>query len=212
MFYNRKKGAQTMSEEAVSDLPEQVKSYYDKGVEAVRRANFEYAVELFGSALALKQDFAEARFYLWLSLWEQQKQHPNILKMILGKITALFLMLNGFSLQKGGKTWEAVYQFEKAMRADPSNTAILNAIADCLISDGQTANAVKILEGVPMIDNKNATALKKIAGLYKSMENYDKARAFYQATMQANPNDMDAEHGIKELDAIKTLKGSFENQ
>lgn len=200
-----------MDDAALNTLPVQIKDYYNKGVEAVKRENFGYAIELFSSALALKQDFAEARFYLWLSLWEQQKHNPNILKLIVGKISAFLTMMSAYSMQKSGKTWEAIYQFEKAMRADPANTAILNAIAGCLLSEGQTLNAIKVLEGIPMINNKDSGTLKKIAGLYKSMENYEKARAFYHATLQANPNDMDAEHGIKELDAIKTLKG-IDNQ
>lgn len=201
-----------MADTGVNDLPKEVRDYYEKGLEAVKRGNFAYAVELFKSALALKQDFAEARFYLWLSLWENHKLHSNIFTSLVGKITGFFLMMGGLSLAKGGKTWEAVYQLEKAMRADPTNTTVLSAIADCLISAGQTMNAVKILEGVPMIDNKDYKALKKLAGLYRGLENYEKARAFYQATLQVNPNDMDAEHGIKELDAINTLKDSFENQ
>ncbi|OGX28150.1 MAG: hypothetical protein A3F87_01565 [Omnitrophica WOR_2 bacterium RIFCSPLOWO2_12_FULL_51_24] len=201
-----------MDDAALNNLPVQIRDYYNKGVEAVKRGNFGYAIELFSSALALKQDFAEARFYLWLSLWEQQKHHPNIMKLIIGKISAFLTMMGAYSLQKSGKTWEAIYQFEKAMRADPANTAILNAIADCFLSEGQTLNAIKILEGVPMIDNNDSKTLKKLAGLYKSVENYEKARAFYQATLQVNPNDMDAEHGIKELDAIKTIKGTFDNQ
>ena len=196
-----------MDDSTINNLPPQIRDYYNKGVEAVKRENFGYAIELFSSALALKQDFAEARFYLWLSLWEQQKHHPNIVNMVFGKISAFFMLMGGLSKRKAGKAWEAIYQLEKAMRADPSNTAILNAIADCLLSEGQTMNAIKVLEGVPMINNKDANTLKKIAGLYMSLENYEKARAFYQATLQANPNDMDAEHGIKELDAIKTLKG-----
>jgi len=196
-----------MDDAALNNLPVQIRDYYNKGVEAVNRENFGYAIELFSSALALKQDFAEARFYLWLSLWEQQKHNPNILKLIIGKISAFLTMMGAYSLQKSGKTWEAIYKFEKAMRADPANTAILNAIAGCLLSEGQTLNAIKVLEGIPMINNKDSGTLKKIAGLYKGMENYEKARAFYMATLQANPNDMDAEHGIKELDAIKTLKG-----
>lgn len=200
-----------MDDAGLNNLPVQIRDYYNKGVQAVNRENFGYAIELFSSALALKQDFAEARFYLWLSLWEQQKHNPNILKFIIGKISAFFTMMGGYSLQKSGKTWEAIYQFEKAMRTDPANTAILNAIADCFLSEGQILNAIKVLEGIPMINNKDSNTLKKIAGLYKKMENYDKARAFYMATLQANPNDMDAEHGVKELDAIKTLKG-IDNQ
>ncbi|MFA5339177.1 MAG: tetratricopeptide repeat protein [Candidatus Omnitrophota bacterium] len=200
-----------MDESDLANLPKQVSDYYQKGLEAVKRENFGYAIELFSSALALKQDFAEARFYLWLSLWEQQRHHPNIIKLVTGKIFGFITMMGGFSLQKAGKTWEAIYQFEKAMKADPGNAAILNAIADCFLSEGQTLNAIKILEGVPMINNNDSKTLKKLAGLYKGMENYEKARAFYKAALQANPGDMDAEHGIKELDAIKTLiKGSFD--
>jgi len=201
-----------MDETNLNSLPKQVKDYYEKGIAAINRQNFSYAVELFGSALALKEDFAEARFYLWLALWEERKQRPNIFAMIAGKISAIFFMTQALSLQKTGKTSQAVYKYEKAMRADPANTTVLNSIADCFISEGQTWNAIKILEGVPMIDNKDSKTLKRLALLYKGMDNYEKARAFFQATLQANPNDMDAEHGIKELDAIKTLKGSFDNQ
>ncbi len=71
-------------------------------------------------------------------------------------------------------------------------------------------NAIKILEAVPMVNNKDYKTLKKLAGLYRGMENYEKARSFYKAALQANPGDMDAEHGIKELDAIKTLRGTFD--
>jgi len=210
MVYNQTKGALTMDETGLANLPKQVSDYYEKGLEAVKRENFGYAIELFSAALALKQDFAEARFYLWLSLWEQRRHHPNIFKLISGKIFGFISMMGGMSLQNAGKTWEAIYQFEKAMKADPGNTTVLNAIADCFMSEGQTLNAIKILEAVPMVNNNDYKTLKKLAGLYRGMENYEKARAFYKAALQANPNDADSEHGIKELDAIKTLRGSFE--
>ncbi len=201
-----------MEDSSLNALPKQIKDYYDKGIAAIQRENFAYAIELFGAALALKEDFAEARYYLWLSLWENGKRNPNILSKLIGKITGFIIMMQALSLHKTGKTSQAVYKYEKAMRADPSNPAILNAIADCLISEGDTMGAIKILEGVPMMDNKNFMALKRLGELYKSVENYDKARAFFSATLKVNPNDADAEHGIKELDAIKTLKGSFDNQ
>lgn len=200
-----------MTETSLINLPKEVKDYYEKGVAAVQRGNFAYAVELFSAALALKEDFAEARFYLWLSLWENSKRHSNIFTMLLGKITGSLLMMQALSMQKTGKISQAIYKYEKAMRADPGNTTVLNSIADCFISEGQTWNAIKILEGVPMINNNDFKALKKLAGLYKSMENYDKARAFYSAVLKVNPNDLEAEQGIKELDAINTLNRSFDN-
>lgn len=200
-----------MTETSLINLPKEVKDYYEKGVAAVQRGNFAYAVELFSAALALKEDFAEARFYLWLSLWENSKHHSNIFTKLLGKITGSLLMMQALSMQKTGKISQAIYKYEKAMRADPGNITVLNSIADCFISEGQTWNAIKILEGVPMIDNNDFKALNKLAGLYKSMENYDKARAFYLAVLKVNANDLEAEQGIKELDAIKTLNKSFDN-
>ncbi len=192
-------------------IPKEVQDYYNKGVEAVKRENYGYAVELFGSALALKQDFGEARYYLWLSLWEKQKRQsdPIKIKATLAKVLGALLMLRAVARKKSGRTWEAIYQLEKAMKVNPSDTAILKAMADCFLSEGQTLNAIKILEGVPQIDKGDSGALKKIAQLYRKLENYEKARAFYQATLRVNPNDIDAERGIKDLDAIKTLDRHF---
>jgi tetratricopeptide (TPR) repeat protein len=195
------------------NIPKEVKDYYEKGIAAVKRENYDYAVELFGAALALKQDLAEARYFLWFALWEKQKKTPDPLKIrvIFSKISALFPTLKGFSLQKRGRNWEAIYQLEKAMKLDPCNTKTLSAMAECLLSEGQTFNAIKILEGIPMIDKKNYKALEKLGQLYKSIDNYDKARAYYEATLRVNPNDIEAERAIKDLDALKTLKGSFAN-
>jgi tetratricopeptide (TPR) repeat protein len=201
-----------MNDVSLNSLPKEIKDYYDKGIAAIQRGNFAYAVELFGAALSLKEDFAEARYYLWFSLWENSKRHSNIFSMIIGKIVSSVLLMQALSMRKTGKTSQAIYTYEKAMRADPGNGSILNAIADCFISEGKTLNAIKILEGVPLINNNDFLSLKKLAGLYKSVENYEKARAFYSAALKVNPNDMDAEHGIRELDAIKTMESHFENQ
>lgn len=194
-------------------IPTEARDYYEKGVAAIKRENYDYAVELLSAALALKQDFAEARYFLWLALWEKQKKIADPLKIrsAFAKIFALFLVVKSISLQKSGKTWEAIYQLEKAMKADPSNTKILNAIAERLLSEKQTLNAIKILEAIPLIDKKDYKALGKLGKLYKSIENYDKARAYYQATLNVNPNDTEAERAIKDLDALNTLKGSFTN-
>ncbi len=192
-------------------LPKEVKDYYDKGLAALKRENFDYAVELFSSALALKQDFADGRFYLWFALREQQKRSldPLKIKALLRKIIGLLLMLRGISLQKRGRSWEAIYQFEKAMKADPGSIATLNAIANCFLNEGQTLNALKILEAVPQINNRNVKALKRLGNLYMKIENYEKARIYYQAALKVNPYDMEAERGVKDLDALGTLKGSF---
>lgn len=195
-------------------LPKEVKDYYDKGLAALKRENFDYAVELFGSALALKQDFADARYYLWLALREQRKRSfdPLRIKTFFGKLAALFLRLRAIPLQKSGRTWEAIYRLEKAMRTDPNSVGTLNAIASSFLREEQTLNAVRILEAIPQINGRNVKALKRLGNLYMKMENYDKARAYYQAALKVNPYDMEAERGVKDLDALKTLKGSFPAQ
>ncbi len=206
--------ADAASETPRNSIPKEVLDYHEKGLEAVKRENYGYAIELFSSALALKQDFAEARYYLWLALWENQKKSsdPLKLKLIFAKISSIFAVLRGFSLQKSGKTWEAIYQLEKAMKIDPGNIGTINTMAECFLREGQTFNAIKILEAIPQINNKDYKTLKKIAQLYKSINDYRKARAYYNATLGVNPNDIDAERGLKDLDALKTLEGHFENQ
>lgn len=195
------------------NLPKEIKDYYEKGIAAVKRENYDYAVELFSAALALKQDLAKARYFLWFVLWQRQKKLPDPFKIktIISKISALFPTFKGLSLQKRGKTWEAIYQFEKAMKLDPCNAKTLNAIAACLLIEGQTFNAIKILEGIPLIDKKNYKVLEKLGQLYKNIDNYDKARAYFEAALRVNPGDIEAERAIKDIDALNTLKGSFTN-
>lgn len=195
-------------------LPEEVENYYEKGIEAIKRGNFDYAVELFNSALALKQDFAAARFYLWAALREKQKRSADPLKImtLLRKIANFFISLQGISLKKRGKNWEAVYQLEKAMRIDPSSTQTLLAMAECFLSEGQKPNAIKMLEAVVQIDNRNKNALRKLGDLYLEIQDYEKARAYYKATLKVDPYDMDAERGLKNLDALKTLQKSFQTE
>ena len=53
----------------------QVKEYYNKGLLAFEKKNYDYAIELFSQALTLKKDFADARHYLRLS--EQRKFQEN---------------------------------------------------------------------------------------------------------------------------------------
>lgn len=197
-----------------SGVPKEVLDLHEKGIEAIRRQNYDYAIELLTSALALKQDFAEARLYLWLALWEKQKRtsDPLKIKIITKKIASFILVLKGLSLQKQGKNWEAIYQYEKAMKADAGNTQILNAMAECFLSEGQTLNAIKVLEAIPQINPKNNKAMNRIGQLYMKLENYEKARAYFQAALRANPSDMEAEHQMKNLDAIKTMKKGFDNQ
>lgn len=189
----------------------EVREYFDKGVEAIKRQNYDYAVELFKTALALKQDLAEARYYLWLAMWEKQKTITDPLKIrfIINRLSSLVPSLQGYSLKRKGKSWEAVYQFEKAINSDPSNTFALNAMADCFLSEDQVLNAIKILEAIPQVDAKNYKALKKLGQLYMKVENYAKARAYFNAALAVNPTDADTEGFIKDLDAIKTMKGSF---
>lgn len=195
-------------------LPPEVEDYYEKGMAAIKRENYDYAIELFTSALALKQDFAAARFYLWFALKERQNRSTDPLKIkrLLKKILGFFLRLRAVSIKKSGRTWEAIYQLEKAMRVDPSSAGTLTAIANCFLSEGQTPNAIKMLEAIVQMNNRNAKALKKLGALYMEMENYEKARAYYQATLKVDPYDIDAERGIKNLEALKTIQRSFPTQ
>lgn len=194
--------------QTANPIPKEVNDYYEKGVSAIKRGNYDYAVELFGSALALKQDFAEARYYFWLALWEKRKKEKDTLKLktLFRKIAVYLPLFKSISLRRGGKTWEAIYLLEKALKIDPSNTKILDLLADCLLKEGLTDNAVKMLEAIPIIDNKNYKAFKKLGKLYKGLDNYEKTRAFYLAALRINPNDMEMDKAIKDLDALKTMR------
>ncbi len=200
--------------QAESEISKNIKELYEKGIEAFKKENFGYAIELFEQVLIYKSDHIKARHYLRLSERARLKKNPSssmasfFQKLSSGLITAK-AQLSGSK----GRAEKAIKQYEKALRINPNNEKALQNLASCLISSNMIEAAIETLEEIRDVNPNNTGALRKLGNLYLKKENYLEAQKCFEKVLQLKPHDLDAERGLKNLAALGTIKrGGWENE
>jgi len=200
--------------QAESEVSKNIKELYEKGIEAFKKENFGYAIELFEQVLIYKPDHIKAGHYLRLSERAKLKKNPS------SSVTSFFQKLSSSLIAakaqlsgSKGKAGETIKQYEKALRVNPNNEKALQNLASCLISSDMIEAAIKTLEEIRDINPNNIEALKKLGNLYLKKENYLEAQKCFEKVLQIKPHDLDAERGLKNLAALGTIKrGGWENE
>ena len=189
---------------------QKAKEYYNKGLFAFEKKNYDYAIELFSQALSLKKDFADARHYLRLSEQRKlQENPPPIFVVFLNKIKNLPSLVKAIILDIKNKSSCAIDEYEKILSLEPNNTYILTRLAQDLLKERDTLSALRTFEEIRLIDSGNIVALKNLGQLYSQMENFSSARQCYETILKITPHDPEAEKGIKNLDALGAIKENF---
>lgn len=183
---------------------------YQKAIQAFRKNNFAYAVELFNMVLTEHPDFSECRHYLLLSSRENQKANQvSALKLILNKIKILFLKIKSFffSLQN---PQEAIKLHEQIVLLDPFNTKSLYSLASLFNKNNKLENALVVLEEIVLIDKNNLPALKSLADLYFKNKQYKKAKNIALMILKISPKDFQAENIINDIAALGLIEKGFD--
>ncbi len=195
-------------------LPKLVKDYYDKGIFAFNKDNYDYAIDLFTHALALKHDFVEARRYLRLAEKKRMEKHPpSMIKNWIIKLQGIVPLVLAMAFDVFGKKMKAIDNYEKILRSDPGNLIVLHQMAGLFIKEGLTESAIATYEDIIEIDKKDIGTFKELARLYAEKGDYNKARFCYNSVLQLQPGDSDAEDGLKNIDALGTIRrGRWDDQ
>jgi len=193
-----------------SSSPVETQEYYNKGLLAFEKKNYDYAIELFLQAVTFKKDFADARHYLHLSEQRRSQETPPLkIGILFNKIKNLPSLLKALSCDIKNESGCAIDQYEKILKSEPNNTYILIRLAQDLLKERDTLSAQKVFEEIRLIKPNNIVALKNLGQLYSQMDNYPSARQCYETILKIVPHDPEAEKGIKNLDALGAIKKSF---
>jgi len=194
----------------MTDLPQEVQNYLDKAKLATEKDNHEYAIELLLQALSLKQDFAQARRMLRQAEKKLIEKDPlNAVDKLTNKISSVFALLKGSILEKQKKYSEAMDVYEDMLRQNPLNNSVLLHLADLLLRAGYQESALGVLEDSLEVDSANPIALKIAGKLYAQTGNYEKAKICYQKLLKINPKNQGAIKGLKNIDALGTIRDKF---
>ncbi|MBI3991467.1 MAG: tetratricopeptide repeat protein [Candidatus Omnitrophica bacterium] len=195
-------------------LPAEVEQHYQKGVAALEKRNYEYALFSFNQALALYPDFPDCRHCLRITerrMWDENPR-SGAGKFLL-KIKLLLPLVIGTIQKSSGKTITAINTCEKILAKDPYNASAMNNLADIMLKEGMKESALKTLEELVETGMADTEAFRKLAVLYKDKGEYPKSQACYKRILSVKPHDHDAHNGIKNLDALMTIhRGKWEKQ
>lgn len=186
-----------------------VSKHLEKAAEAVKKKNFDYAIELYHQVLQLKPDHGEARRELRTCLVRRQEY-----KKVPKAIAALQGLPGRFSINVGKLTKnsaQVILSAENALKDDPKNFALNKSLAEALEAAGHLNSAVVVWEFVGDDSDGGDLALKRAGALYYQMRDLPKALGCYEAVLKRTPRDSEAEKMRKNLAAEGVLSaGSYD--
>jgi tetratricopeptide (TPR) repeat protein len=189
-----------------------LKEFYNKGILAFEKKNYDYAIEIFSQILSSKYDHLEARRCLHLSLRNKAgNAAASSITKALNSANRLIMMLPVEAMLKKDNISAALEGLEKILAKNPRDTEVLKKISDIFYMKGLVANALQNLEEAKEINPGDVKALKKLGELYLKAEDYKNGKTNFEAALKINPNDTDVLKSLKNLDALGTIQKEFTN-
>ncbi len=187
-----------------------LKEFFDKGVLAFEKKNYDYAVEIFSQIVSSKYDHLEARRYLHLSLKNKLGNHPvSFVTNAVNSINRVFGAICADTFLKKGNISSALESLEKIIAKNPNDTEALKKIAEIFYKKGEVSHATQNLEEAKSINPKDISILKKLGEIYLRKEDYKNAKTNYEQALRISPKDTEVLKALKNLDALGTIQREF---
>lgn len=178
-----------------------------KAEEAVRRRNYDFAVDLYQSILEIDADQGEARAGLRQALrqrFEAKKGGTQFLRM-LGGAAPLALAK---TMRKAGRHDACVKAVETYLAMQPLDEDANLLLGLALEDAGHFKSAQAVYEFLAEIAPRNPAGLKRAGAMTYRLGDHAKALDYYERALQADPRDQEAIKARKDLSAERALQSS----
>ena len=194
-------------------LPIEIKDNYEKALMAMEKKNYDYAIELLTHIINIKPDFVKGRKLLRLAeIKNFEKNPPNIIMRIMRRIFSFPHRFIAIINETKGDNHAAISIYEKILRKDPNNVAVLIKLGNLLKIEGLKEASVIILESAIKISEKNPTAYELLGKIYSDLGNYNQATFCFKKVLELKPHDANAERELKNIAALTTIDKSFDKK
>ena len=188
-----------MAEKTADHVNPRARDFHNKAIAALERNNLDYAIEMFQQALAMEPNFIQARKFLRAAQMKRAESAGRFGRMMTAAKTAPLLTKAKMAVSKNPT--EAMVLAEQILSEDPKNGQALTLLAEAAEAAKFPETAVQTLEHYTKLSSRDTKVLHWLARLYGGIERWDMAREIYERLIQINPNDFDAQKGIKDSTA-----------
>ena len=193
-----------------SQVPASLQPYFEKGIQAYTQGSYEYAVDLLSHVISNAPDATEARRYLRLAIQKASGQQPaSWVSRLAALVATLPLRAWAVACQFQGQPRRAVSLYERALCLQPGSRSLLTGLAGCLLRSGMDEAGLAAYEELLAQHPNHLPALRHVAKLCMKRGDDARARQCYERILSVAPNDLEAQQGVRNLDALGTIKKGF---
>jgi tetratricopeptide (TPR) repeat protein len=178
-----------------------------KADEALRRRNYDFAVELYQQLLDIQPDLGEARAGLRHALKKRHESKAGGSKL-LRAIGGAAPLAMAKTLRKANRHDAAAKQLETYLATNPLDEDANLLLGMSLEDAGHSKSALAVYEFLAEIAPKNPEGLKRAGAMAYRQNEHQKALEYYERALAADPRDQDALKARKDLSAERALSGA----
>lgn len=194
-----------MAEKNSSNINPRANEFYQKALAALERNNLDYAIEMFIQALNIEPGFIKARRNLRAAQMKKNESAGGFKRMLVATKLQPLLTKARVVLQRNPS--EAMTLAEQALTEDPKSGQALMILAEAAEVATLPDTVVQTLETYTRLNPKDTKALHWLARSYTTTGQHEQGREIYERLLQINPNDFEAQKGIKDSTAHGAMAG-----
>ncbi|HVY62805.1 MAG TPA: tetratricopeptide repeat protein [Planctomycetota bacterium] len=180
---------------------------YEKAAEAVKKRNYDYAIELFIQELTLEPNNVEARKALRAAeLRKFQELGLNPEGGASAAVKGLGSMFAKVAHSVSKNHEKVMLDCEQLLKNGPRNKAALASLGAAARAAGHLEAAVCAYEDLCDADRENTTALRGLAQIWKEKGDISRALAYYEKLKRVLPSDAEAAKAVRDLAASGATK------
>lgn len=200
-----------MNKKDISQVSSGIRSSYQKALDAARKGNVDYAVEILKSIVQKDPGFMEAR----TALREQEKKKSESLggfaKLMAGFKTGSLVSKGRSKLKKSAV--EAMSMAEEALAINLNNPAALNLLADAATEAKAYFISIESLEMIEKLQPKNELNMRKLAETYQAAGQGRSALRVWQRISSMKPEDLEIQSKLRSAAALASMEeGEWEKE
>ncbi len=194
-----------MAEKTVEQVNRKARELFEKARAALERKNYDYAIETLLSALELEPEFLKARQILRAAEIQATGKKSLFGRGLKSMGTMPGVARARMALKKGNAL-EALRLAEEALRTAPTSIPALEILAEAGEAAGMPEVAVHAMETAVETHPDNIDLLRKLGRAYSQVDELEKAVACYRKIVSLRPNDQEAQKGLKDAQALRTMR------
>ncbi len=193
-----------MAEKTANDLPRDLRMLLTKGNDAMRRDNFDYAIDLYNQILAREPTLYECRKALRTAQARKAAGGSGFFRKMLSTAGSQPMLAKGH-LALANNPGEALRIAEQVLNGDPTNSGAHKLVVEAAMALELPKTAVLSLEILAANSPKDRDVAIKFANALANAGQVGRAEKILADLYQAFPNDQELGQALKDLSARKTM-------